>query len=264
MAKAKKISLQLTPYFTIQVFSKVIRLGDIINFDGQKNFTSPVVKECTFYINPIIAKGKDKYNLLNIDDARVRNALSKLSEESTIVAYLTDKTDENFIDQVKFISGWLCPQLSSDVSQIDFLSIIRQSKTYQRYIANAYGIPEKNSTKSDALLLTTKSLLKVLGVNGPSRDTINKYFKESTFTKITKNTSPKMSLDDAISSWNTFAENQHYPNYEQVVSLFAIKNPKYLKRFFDRVQHLEQGSNEYNKFAEDFNVQLMKAQNEQL
>jgi len=264
MAKTKKISLQLTPYFTVQVFSRTIKIGDIIGFEEQQNFTSTPVKECRFCISPLVSKQKDKYSLLNIDDVRVKDSLSKLSEESTIIAYLLDKTDESFLDQVKFISGWLCPQLSSDVSQKKFLSIIRSNKEYQRYIANAYDIPIKNSTKTDNSLLTTKSLLKVLGVNGPSRDTINKYFKESTFTKITKNASPKMSLDDAISSWNTFAENQHYPNYEQVVSLFSIKNPKYLKRFFDRILQLEQGSDEYTKFAKDFNVQLMKAQREQI
>ena len=193
-----------------------------------------------------------------------------MSEESTIVAYLTDKTDESFIDQVKFISGWLCPQLSSDVSQKEFLRIIKNNRQYQRYIANAYDITEKNSTKDDSTLLTTKSLLKVLGVNGPSRDTINKYFKESPFTKNAKTTKTsktsktKTSIKEAISVWDSFAENHNYQKYEQAVTQLAANNPKYLAIFIERILELEQDSDEYKIFGEKLNDKLNEHLNKQL
>ncbi len=206
--ESEKISLAITDRFTVHGRYTLIELKKIISYGNGK--------QSSVFIEPfvpcLIVKDKDSYRLLNAKNPIVHNLLSVYDGDTKVKFFLINDKKTEF--EIEFMTGELLPQQSPEMSYEDFFRELASCPRKQQAVLD-YFCPTPSPSGS-TLRINLDALLKLLGKNTPSRNTVGNYFKPKRATKkpeIFKPTQIDNSHNANLNNFNS-AEKDNYPaNY---------------------------------------------------
>lgn len=201
----EKISLAITDNLTVHGRYILVDLKKIIGYGNGKKSSIRIEP----FLPCLIVKDKGSYRLLNAKNPVVHNLLSAYDGETKVNFFLINDKKMEF--EIEFITGELLPQQSPEMSYEDFFRELASCPRKQQAVLD-YFCPAPSPSGS-TLRINLDALLKLLGKNTPSRNTVGNYFKPKRATKKPEILKPTQLDNNHNANLNNFnsAEKDNYP-----------------------------------------------------
>lgn len=183
-------SIAFTKDLIISGNRKMVKLGEIIGLgNGDYHYTNLAPS-----VTCIVKKTHSRYILLNENDLRVK-ALLEQYDASTMVEVF-EISSANDADKIKFLTGDLIPNQTTDVKFTELFEKIANNKQYQKWINTHFTT--KGTRANSEISFNLSNFIAMLGKNAPSKITLDRKIKEVKDAKKGLNPSTISTAPDQI------------------------------------------------------------------
>ena len=183
-------SIAFTKDLIISGNRKMIKLGEIIGFgNGDYHYTNLAPS-----VTCIVKKTHSRCILLNENDLRVK-ALLEQYDASTMVEVF-EISSANDADKIKFLTGDLIPNQTTDVKFTELFEKIASNKQYQKWINTHFTT--KGTRANSEISFNLSNFIAMLGKNAPSKITLDRKIKDGKDAKKGLNPSTISTAPDQI------------------------------------------------------------------
>ena len=184
MTKNDWVSYNITRSFVVKGRKRVIRLGEVVDFASGNTSSDDLRLATTCFVKKL---GSSNYQLLNMTDHRISNAIKGLRSSTKIEVVEVEAKDA---EEVSYITGKVIPQQTSHIKFKAFIDELVSNPEYQQFIASF--ITTQSVRSNSNLLFNQVEFMDTLGANSPSKASIRNFIKNT--DKAPKVTPPTQSF----------------------------------------------------------------------